>query len=116
MSSLLIPALLLTGPVQAATWAQTSTGGGIDGNYSNPYARTFSMATDGLDLFAGTDGMNGCMVWKYSGSNWTRVNTDGFGDPNNMNATSMAFYGGDLFVGTENWATGCEVWEENGAA
>jgi len=41
---------------------------------------------------------------------WTQVNTDGFGDVNNIISHSMAVYDGNLYTGTENWITGTEIW------
>jgi len=56
-------------------------------------------------------------VWKYSGAVWTQVNTDGFGDPNNIYGDSVgaAVYDDKLYVGAENKTTGLEVWELDGS-
>jgi len=82
----------------------------------------------GAMLYAGTRNYNqGCEVWRYDGpdpGDWTQVNADGFGDPNNRNAECMAVYddgsGEKLYVGTSNetdtWeTTGCEVWSYDGS-
>ena len=41
---------------------------------------------------------------------WEQVNSDGFGDGNNMEAIRLAVYDNYLFASTENQATGGEVW------
>jgi hypothetical protein len=74
------------------------------------------MTVFGGDLYVGTvnNPLNpgtGCEVWHSSdGTTWNQVNTDGFGDADNLFATSLAVFGGDLYVGTTNWNTGAEVW------
>jgi len=45
---------------------------------------------------------------------WTKVNTDGFGDPNNTLIRSMSVFDGNLYAGTMNATTGCEVWKYDG--
>jgi len=50
--------------------------------------------------------------------NWGQVASGGMGpDFNQMQtgATSMAVYGSNLYVGTDNWNTGCEVWGYDGS-
>jgi len=41
---------------------------------------------------------------------WQQLVGGGLGDANNTDAWAMAVYGGDLYVGTGNGATGAEVW------
>ncbi len=45
---------------------------------------------------------------------WVQINADGFGDGNNFSAFSMAVYSNQLFAGTWNNTTGCEVWRWDG--
>jgi hypothetical protein len=42
------------------------------------------------------------------------VNTDGFGDLDNKEAPAMAVLGSNLYAGTSNQTTGCEVWRYDG--
>jgi tripartite motif-containing protein 71 len=94
-------------------WAQVNVDG--FGDASN-VAGIAAMTVFGGDLYVGT-GNNplgpgtGCEVWRSSdGTTWNQVNTDGFGDANNVFVTSLAIFGGNLYVGTTNWNTGAEVW------
>ena len=74
------------------------------------------------DLYVGTESPGGCEVWRYDAVGWTPlVSADpsaplglGFGDVNNTDILDMAVYGGELFAGTSNWNTGCEVWRFDG--
>lgn len=72
-------------------------------------------------LFAGTwsSPNNGCEVWRYDGSTWTKVVSGGFssfngGSVHNCAVTSMAVFKNRLYVGTMNWHCGyygfCQVW------
>ena len=53
-----------------------------------------------------------CQVLEYDGSVWKKQNVNGFGTFN-MEAPSMAVYGGELYVGTTKFA-GLEVWKTAG--
>mgnify|MGYP000719449514 CR=1 FL=1 len=82
-----------------------------------------SLAVYGGRLYAGTyhGAGGGCEVWRTSATggppytDWAQVNSDGFGDPGNRGALSMIPFGDLLMVGTENVATGCEVWAYDGS-
>jgi parallel beta-helix repeat protein len=100
-------------------WNQVNTDG--FGNSNNSLTR--SMAVYGTKLYVGTDnGTTGAEVWRTAGtgtppfSDWTQVNSDGFGNSSNTAAKSMAEHNGNLFVGTDNSSTGGEVWEYNGSS
>lgn len=109
-------------PVSAAadTWNGSITGG-FTGNF-DPAQRSVSCMTyfnsSGVDrLYAGTENDNGCHVYRYDGgTNWTQVNSDGFGNSNNTKASSMAVYNNNLYVGTRNTSGGCEVWSYDGSS
>ena len=111
--------LLLPTSAAADTWNGSITGG-FTGNF-DPAQRSVSCMTyfsvgGNNRLYAGTENDNGCRVYRYDGgSNWTQVNTDGFGNSNNTRATSMISYNGNLYVGTRNTSTGCEVWRYDGS-
>ena len=67
-------------------------------------------------LYVGTENrITGCEVWEYNGSIWSQVNTNGFGNSNNVEAISMEVYNNGLYVGIHNdGPTGCKLWEYNG--
>jgi hypothetical protein len=50
-------------------------------------------------------------IWSTDGMTFTRVITDGFGDPNNGGITSLASFNGCLYAGTYNPVTGYELWK-----
>ncbi len=70
-------------------------------------------------LYAGTENSStGCEIWRSvdgAPGTWTQVNTDGFGDSNNIAVYSFSIPGdGHLYVATDNGITGTEVWRTNG--
>ncbi len=73
-----------------------------------------SMAVYNSRLYVGTWSFFGSTeVWRCSvcdNTDWSQVNTDGFGDANNESAR-MAVYNNRLYVGTSNGSTGAEIWE-----
>ena len=98
------------------------TGPGF-GDAVNSYV--ISMSVYKKQLYVGTGGAKS-EVWRYDGHGWEEVmgqdapgtpgTGPGFGDFNNSDATSMATLGDRLYVGTENWSSGCEVWSWDGAS
>ncbi len=62
----------------------------------------------------------GCPVWRSAdGENWAQVNQNGFGNDQNTDATTLAVFGGHLYVATENGhgtfpGTGTQVWRTDG--
>ena len=53
-------------------------------------------------------------MWRSSdGTNWNQVNTDGFGDADNDDATRLTVFGSQFYVGVGNFATGCQVWHSS---
>ncbi len=108
-------------------WA-TEVGAGAPGTTTAPgfgnaaNVRVASMLVYGYDLYVGTDNAaTGCEVWRYDGATWTQIVGalptaiigSGFGNPANWDASAMAVYGTDLYVGTFSWG-GCEVWSFDG--
>jgi hypothetical protein len=75
-------------------------------------------------LYAGTYGWDninnhpdGCEVWRtVNGVDWTKVVTDGFGDLNCYNLSSLTAFNGSLYAGTGTWnpitqtSSGGQVW------
>ena len=77
-----------------------------------------SFAVFNNQLFIGThNASTGCQVLRLDGTTLTLVNQDGFGDVNNIAASSMCVYNGKLYVGTNqpDYGTGGEVWRTSGA-
>ena len=119
VSGLLMALLLFTGVALAENWVQDATGG--FGFGTNDTAMSM-MEYDGR-LYVGTSTFAaGCEIWSYDGVNWTSLVGGtagsllgpGFGNANNTIAWSMAVYNGELYVGTGNNISGCEVWSFNG--
>ncbi|MHB8897068.1 MAG: hypothetical protein ACYC99_18105, partial [Candidatus Geothermincolia bacterium] len=99
------------------TWFQANTDG--FGTASNEEITAF--AALGTYLYAGIANLSGpaaagCKVFRASVgsglpfSDWTQVNTSGFGDSHNTGAQSLFSDGAHLFVGTYNTLTGGEIW------
>ncbi|MDD5448933.1 MAG: hypothetical protein PHO53_07215, partial [Actinomycetota bacterium] len=44
----------------------------------------------------------GCELYSYDGTNWKKVADKGFGNTNNVAVTSMAVFGGKLYIGVAN--------------
>ncbi len=77
---------------------------------------THNMIVFNSYLYVGTAndvirGGTGCELWRYDGSNWTQINSDGFGTTENIQVHALAVYGPYLYAGTTNSNTGCAVWE-----
>jgi len=53
-------------------------------------------------------------IWATDGATFWPVVEDGFGNPDNSGVYSLASYGGWLYAGTMNYATGYEVWKLEG--
>jgi hypothetical protein len=60
------------------------------------------------DLFA--EAGDDAEVWRYNGTTWTEVTTDGFDDSGNTTVLSLAGFGGYLYAGTINSTTGAQIW------
>jgi len=66
------------------------------------YAATWSYTSDhGAEIWRSRTGIAG---------DWTRVVTNGFGDPKNRAVLSLETFNGYLYAGSYNWMTGGEVW------
>jgi sugar lactone lactonase YvrE len=57
------------------------------------------------------DHKNGATILRTDdGTNWSQVNTTGFGDPKNTELTTGAVLNGRLYFGTRNDTTGAQLW------
>lgn len=78
-------------------------------------AEVFRFTTYNSNLYASTyvSGTHGSQIWRSATGNqgnWNVVETNGFGDTNNIVMPSSAVYNGYLYMGTWNKVTGTEVW------
>ena len=65
-------------------------------------------------LYAGTAKIGaGGEVWRYDGTNWAQVNTDGFGIAANTAIRGFVVYNNQLYTTTSN-SGGTEVWRYDG--
>lgn len=92
--------------------------GGMDGNYSLPQRVVPCIAQNGSDLFVGTGAsmnwLGGGNVWTWNGSSWFKCGENDLGDENNDFIYSMASYKANLYAGTENTETGCQILRYDG--
>ncbi len=108
-----------------STWNQVNTDGFGDTNNKKSYCMAVFNDGTGDKLYVGTDNTStGTEVWRTAGvggppyTDWTQVNTDGFGSANNRASTTMGVYndgtGDKLYAGTWNNTSGTEVWRTAG--
>jgi hypothetical protein len=83
--------------------------GSIRGMIAHDDGLLYMSTTRSGDILPGGVGQ----IWATDGMTFTRVITDGFGDPNNGGITSLASFNGCLYAGTYNPANGYEVWRLN---
>lgn len=93
------------------SWSQVMGNGFGDGN--NGHVRDLYVQAD--QLYATTyNEATGLEVWRTSdGVNWTEVGSAGLGDSNNRGThfdRVIADFDGRLFVGTQNYPNGAELW------
>jgi hypothetical protein len=81
--------------------------GSIRGMISHDDGLLYMSTTRSGDILPGGMGQ----IWATDGLTFTRVITDGFGNPNNGGISSLASFNGCLYAGTYNPATGYEVWK-----
>ncbi len=97
------------GPGAQPTWAKVSDG------FEDPHNLSIeSLITFGDYLYAGTYKdpfqFEGCELWRSDdGTTWEQVNSDGFGNENNIRIASMAVFDGYLYVGT----SGGKIWRSS---
>lgn len=68
-------------------------------------------------LYAAISSDAPAQVWRRTGTDWTAVMTDGFGDSDNATSTGgMAVFGNELYVGAGNTNSGARLWRTNDGA
>jgi hypothetical protein len=108
--------------VSGARIFRSSSGDSNTWNPVTPAAPT--MAGAGVTGFAVFDGALWATVeseapvqiWRSSGSAWTSVMSNGFGDSNTNTTGGMAVFGGYLYVGVGNTVNGAQLWRTNNGA
>jgi len=100
------------------TWTQVNNNG-----FGDPYnSAAPSLAAFGNHFYAGTMvGLSpgpAAEVWRTpDGTTWTQVNSEGFGDSNNVGVMSLTRFGDELYAGTSKYpAAGAEVWRSSDGA
>ena len=62
-------------------------------------------------LYAGTGRGNASQIWRTSnGTIWAPMDVTGFSDPENVDVTVLVEYGGKLYAGVTNQASGAQIW------
>jgi hypothetical protein len=93
----------------SGTWKQVAPdGAGRAGNVTGfeVYKGAIYAAIEPADGFGGP-----IQVWRsVDGSHWVTVTADGFGDERNESTGGFAQFGGYLYLGTRNEATGAQLW------
>jgi hypothetical protein len=74
-----------------------------------------NLYVQGEKFYAATGNMAGGMnVWvTTNGTTWTKIASDGFGNQGNAQPSlfnSMTVFANRLYIGTENWANGGQIW------
>ena len=73
-----------------------------------------ALASAGGALYALVDGLNGLRVWQIAPGTPIQDSTSGFGDSLNDTNGTMVSFGDELYVGTQNMATGAQIWRLRG--
>jgi hypothetical protein len=99
-----------------SAWTAVLTGGIDDsGNYNIIPAVVY----DGALMIGTTNETTGGEIWRYSDDGFrmllTQINSDGFGDKNNIVAMPSGVRSAELFVVAYNEVTGHQVWTWDGA-
>jgi len=99
------------------TWTAVSVPG-FGSAYTNTNAVAFDMVGFRGQLYTGTgnwwdDGVAG-QVWRSStGTAWTQVEVNGFGNANNVGIVTFAVFSNTLYAATYNATDGLEIWRSD---
>ena len=111
----LIP--LMAGTASAATWTKNPAPPGLvnpNNTFTSPGARLGGELAVGVrQVGAGPDGA-AMSMYDPGTSAFTQVGAPGFGNNNNVVMHPDAVYGGELYTGTKNFATGGELYTWSG--
>lgn len=92
------------------TWAAvTQPGFGISHDIA-PFAILDLTVFNGR-LYASTGRRNASQLWRtLNGVTWAPMDVTGFSDPDNVDLTALAEYGGMIYAGVTNQVTGAQIW------
>jgi uncharacterized repeat protein (TIGR01451 family) len=95
---------------EGVTWAAvTDPGFGISHDIA-PFA-ILDLAVFNGRLYASTGRRNASQLWRsLNGVIWAPMDVTGFSDPDNVDVTALAEYGGKLYAGVTNQVTGAQIW------
>jgi len=91
----------------AGTWSQIGTAGF---GRTEDYLGYLWNLQGYLWILTWTTGIGARVYRSSDGLNWVQVNEDGFGDNNNYVLRYLGEFKGCIYVLTDNWKTGTEVW------
>ena len=93
------------------TWTQVSQPG-FSATYTATNPAVIDLSLFNNQMYASTGWGDGAgQLWRSSnGTSWTAVNTDGFGNGDNIALTAFGEFNGYLYLGTHNDTTGAEIW------
>jgi len=91
------------------TWSRVNTDGFGDRDNMGHWTEPFN----GYLYVLSANFHTGAQIWRCAtcdGTDWVRVVSNGFGDSNNGSGEFMLGLGNHFYVGTDNTATGTEIW------
>ena len=92
------------------TWTAVTAPGFGSSHDTAPPAILDMMVFSGY-LYASTGRGNAAQIWRTAdGVNWSRVVNAGFGDPDIVDITVFAEYGGQIYVGATHSVNGAQIW------
>ncbi len=92
-------------------WPQVNSDGFSDSSNAEPWAMEVFPGTTPILMVGVANYPDGAEIWRaHNGVSWLQSNTDGFGNVDNKEITSLAYFDGNLYAATFNDITGLEVW------
>jgi hypothetical protein len=99
------------------TWT-LSTSPGFSNTYTNTNPVVYDLVEFNSQLYAGTgnwadDGVGG-QIWRSTnGTDWTPIESGGFGDTNNAAVTTFGILSSTIYAATGGNANGLQIWRSN---
>ena len=103
-----------------SVWSHIGGDGLNSGWASGTYEGVYAIANDGTNLYAGTAISDGDgEVWKWNGSNWTKIGGDGINGSFSSNygdgIFALEYSGGKLYTGLYDAGGGASLWTYDGS-
>ncbi|KAA3665064.1 MAG: hypothetical protein DWQ04_02495 [Chloroflexi bacterium] len=93
------------------TWTKALSGGGD--NINNHIVTSF-LEFEGYFYASFENDDEGITIWRTNdGVNWVQVNSDGFGDADNIWTGGLGEFNDYLYIGTRNDTTGAQLWRSS---